>query len=80
MNYREITQAGTRRALIAAGLRYDGLTFKEIGERMGGITVETARQAVLKGQRIMGRHYAALNECAEMITRYRPLQRTGAEP
>lgn len=67
MNYREITTAATKRALTAAALRYDGLKFHEIGERMGGITVETARQAVLKGQRILQRNYAALNECAELI-------------
>jgi len=69
MNYREITQAGTKRALLAAALRYDGLKLHEIGERMGGITVETARQAVLKGERILQRHYSELNECAELIAR-----------
>lgn len=73
MNYRQITQAGTRRALTAAAMRYDGLTFGEIGKRMGGITVETARQAVLKGERVMERHYAALNDCAELVAR-------GAQP
>jgi len=73
VNYQEITRAGTKRALTAAALRYDGLTFGEIGKRMGGVTVETARQAVLKGERIMARHYAALNECAELIAR-------GAQP
>lgn len=69
MNYREITSRGVKRALSAAALRYDGLKFHEIGQRMGGITVETARQAVLKGERILAKHYAALNECAELIAR-----------
>lgn len=69
MNYREITDAATKRALTAAALRYDGLKFHEIGKRMGGITVETARQAVLKGERMLQRRYAALNECAELVAR-----------
>lgn len=68
-NYREITLAGTKRALLAAAFRYDGLTFREIGVQMGGVTVETARQAVLKGERILERRYAALNECAALVAR-----------
>ena len=69
MNYVEITRNSMKRALIAAGLRYDGLTYREVGEQMGGITVETARQAVAKGQRIIDRYYVALNEAAELIAR-----------
>jgi hypothetical protein len=73
MNYVEITRSSFVRALTAAALRYDGLTFREIGQQLGGITVETARQAVLKGERIMKYKFAALNECAELIAR-------GAQP
>jgi hypothetical protein len=73
VNYREITAASVERALTAAALRYDGLKFHEIGAQLGGITVETARQAVLKGDRLLRRRYAALNECAERIARgWRP--------
>lgn len=64
-NYQHITKQSRYRALTAAGLRYDGLTFKEIGQHMGSITVETARQAARKGQRILTRDYAALNFCAQ---------------
>lgn len=69
MNYVEINHRARMRALTAAAFRYDGLTFREIGERMGGIGAETARQAVWKGERILERDYAALNKCAEMIAR-----------
>jgi hypothetical protein len=69
MDFREITRAAEVRALTAAALRYDGLTFREIGERIGGVTIETARQAVLKGERILQRRFAALNECAELVGR-----------
>jgi hypothetical protein len=68
-SYTAITRDARQRALTAAALRYDGLKFHEIGERMGGITVETARQAVKKGERLLVRHYAALNECAELVAR-----------
>jgi hypothetical protein len=67
MNYVEITRKGRLRALTAAALRYDGLTFREIGERMGGVHLETARMAAQKGTRILRRDYADLNECAELI-------------
>jgi lambda repressor-like predicted transcriptional regulator len=69
VNYVEITRNSMKRALIAAGLRYDGLTYREVGEQMGGISVETARQAVAKGQRIIERCYVALNDAAELIAR-----------
>lgn len=65
----EIGRRSIERALTAAALRYDGLTFRQIGERLGGITSETARQAVLKGERILATRYAALNECAVMVAR-----------
>lgn len=52
MKATEIHQRAIKRALNALALRRQGLTFREIGELMGGITVETARQAVKKGERI----------------------------
>jgi hypothetical protein len=42
----------------AAEMRRAGLTFREIGQHIGytgPVTVETARQAVLKGERILQR-------------------------
>lgn len=44
------------RALKAAELRRQGLTFREIGLQIGysgPVTIETARQAVKKGERIL---------------------------
>lgn len=64
-----ITNRSIKRALTAAALRYDGLKFREIAECMGGVTVEVARQAVLKGERILISRYTALNECAVLIAR-----------
>jgi hypothetical protein len=55
LDTREIHKRSLDRALRAAELRSQGLTYKEIGQQMGGVTVETARQAVLKGRRIMSR-------------------------
>jgi hypothetical protein len=39
------------RALEALRLRREGLKLREIGEKLGGVTRERARQLVLKGQR-----------------------------
>jgi len=64
----DITRRSRSRALHAAARRYDGLSFREIGREMG-VTVETARQAVLKGERILKRDYSALNHCAEKLAR-----------
>lgn len=58
MNYREITKRSIDRAVRAAELRRQGLTFREIGKLVGHngpVTVETARQAVAKGERILAR-------------------------
>lgn len=44
------------RALRAAALRRQGLKFREIGQQIGyrgPVTIETARQAVKKGERIL---------------------------
>lgn len=44
------------RALRAVSLRRQGLTFREIGLQIGysgPVTIETARQAVKKGERIL---------------------------
>lgn len=51
----DIHKRSVARALRALELRQSGLTFREIGEAMGGLSVETARQAVKKGQRIQER-------------------------
>lgn len=48
----EINKRSRARAARALELRRQGLTFREIGQAMGGVTVETARQAVKKGERI----------------------------
>lgn len=73
MNHREVTRRSRLRALTAAALRYDGLTLQEIAVSMGVTHRETARMAVYKGEMILRRDYAALNECAELIAR-------GAQP
>jgi hypothetical protein len=39
------------RALEALRLRREGLKLREIGEKLGGVTRERARQLVLKGER-----------------------------
>lgn len=67
MNFVDITRGSITRALTAAALRYDGLKLREIGKQLGNVTMETARQAVLKGERLLKRRYAALNACAEII-------------
>ena len=69
MNYREIDRASRKRAYEAAAMRYDGLTFREIGRQMG-VTLETARQAVMKGERLIERNFATINHCAELIARF----------
>jgi hypothetical protein len=57
MNAREIKKRADERAVRAAELRRAGLTFREIGQILGPlpVTVETARLAVLKGERILAR-------------------------
>lgn len=58
LSAREIKERGDKRALQAAELRRAGLTFKEIGKHIGlhgPVTVETARAAVAKGERILAR-------------------------
>jgi hypothetical protein len=52
VKYTEIHRRSLARAARALELRRQGLTFREIGAAMGGVTVETARQAVKKGERI----------------------------
>lgn len=52
MKATEIHRRALARAARALELRRQGLTFREIGNQMGGVTVETARQAVKKGERI----------------------------
>ena len=69
MTETEITRRSMRRALRAAALRYDGFSYGEIGKAMGGITREAARQASLKGERILSRQYRALTECARLVAR-----------
>ena len=39
------------RALEALRLRREGLKLREIGEKLGGVTRERARQLVIKGER-----------------------------
>lgn len=65
--YSDITRRSRQRCLTAAALRYDGLSFREIGERMGNVTVETARQSALKGERILAHQYQCLNWCAQHV-------------
>lgn len=64
--YQRITRRSRYRALTAAALRYDGLLFADIAQQMG-VTTETARQAVLKGERLLVRDYASLNWCARHV-------------
>lgn len=52
MKATEINRRAIERAVRALALRRQGLTFKAVGQHMGGVTVETARQAVKKGERI----------------------------
>jgi len=55
MKATEIHKRSVDRCLRALELRRKGLTFREIGEqigRNGPVTVEVARQAVKKGERI----------------------------
>jgi hypothetical protein len=55
---KEIHERSVARCLKAVELRHDGMTFKEIGEVIGTngpVTVETARQAFFKGERILAR-------------------------
>jgi hypothetical protein len=58
----EIHRRGIERALKALALRRAGLTFRAIGEQMGSVTVETARQAVMKGERIERRRAQRTND------------------
>lgn len=61
MSDREIHKRSMARALRAVELRKQGLTFKEIGRQIGyngPVTVETARSAVKKGERILARRAA----------------------
>lgn len=61
LNAREINQRSRNRALKALSLRRQGLTFKKVGEQIGldgPVTVETARSAVKKGERIAGRYHS----------------------
>lgn len=46
----------------AAELRRAGLKFREIAERMGVTSVETARAAVSKGERILKRRSQTVSE------------------
>lgn len=55
MDNREIHKRSLDRALKAAELRAKGMKYREIAEAMGVTHVETARQAVLKGRRIMAK-------------------------
>lgn len=52
MNAREIHKQGAERALKALALRRQGLTFREIGEQIGPVCIERARQIVENGRRI----------------------------
>lgn len=69
MRQEEITLAAQRRAWTAAGLRYDGLLFREIGKKMG-TGIARARKLVKYGERTMGNYFNDLNEYAELINRY----------
>lgn len=69
MNQKEIERDRLVRHLTAASLKYDGLKLHEIGEMLGGVTKETARQLVIKGQQKLLRNFNDLNDCAEMIGR-----------
>ena len=56
VSFRDIHMRSMDRALRAVELRRQGLTFREIGLQIGcsgPVTVETARQAVKKGERIL---------------------------
>ena len=62
---REIHLRSQERAVRAAEMRRAGLTFREIGQLVGfsgPVTVETARQAVLKGERILKRRAVTVSE------------------
>lgn len=49
---REIQKNGYLRACEALMLRRAGMTFKAIGEQLGNVSIERARQLVHKGERI----------------------------
>jgi hypothetical protein len=68
---REISRLARQRALRAHAFRSDGFTYAQIGELMGGVTLETARQAVKRGERELLR-YAVLEEaCGLYLGRLR---------
>lgn len=65
LSARQIHDRSTKRAVQAAELRRSGLTLKEIGRFIGidgPVTIETARQAVLKGERILKRRAETVRE------------------
>lgn len=51
MQHVEIMRWGRARALRAVALRRKGLTFREIGEKLGGVSDDRARYLVYKGER-----------------------------
>jgi len=56
---REVSRRRRERALMAKQMRDRGLTFAEIGRRLGGITRVTAYRIVKRGQLIAARRAAA---------------------
>jgi hypothetical protein len=55
----QIHKGSVERAIKAAQLRSQGLTYAAIGQQMGGIHKSTAQSAVRKGQRILAKRSAA---------------------